>query len=119
MRRLLLVLKARIEVCIIPFIHFVLLGLNVLLSLSLEDSKAEHLTKEDAVSTVPEMKGDWVLFHPVYSPEELRSVEVSTAFAMSAQSIDVISPTDYAQKGQESFRQGCMGFCPCPKVFIL
>ncbi|KAI0917335.1 hypothetical protein AcW1_007450 [Taiwanofungus camphoratus] len=41
-----------------------------------KDSKAEHLTKEDAVSTVPEMKGDWVLFHPVYSPEELRSVEI-------------------------------------------
>jgi hypothetical protein len=28
-------------------------------------------------STTPEIKGDWVLFHPVYSPEELKAVEVS------------------------------------------
>ncbi|KIJ17691.1 hypothetical protein PAXINDRAFT_167678 [Paxillus involutus ATCC 200175] len=35
------------------------------------------LTEPDAVSTVPvEVHGDWVLFHPVYSEEELRSVEV-------------------------------------------
>jgi hypothetical protein len=35
------------------------------------------LTEPDAVSTVPaEVRGDWVLFHPVYSPEELRSVEI-------------------------------------------
>ncbi|KJA24062.1 hypothetical protein HYPSUDRAFT_39201 [Hypholoma sublateritium FD-334 SS-4] len=35
------------------------------------------LTKHDAVSTVPGLvRGDWVLFHPVYSPEELRAVEV-------------------------------------------
>lgn len=36
------------------------------------------LTKNDAVSTVPTMvRGDWVLFHPVYSPEELRAVQVT------------------------------------------
>lgn len=30
------------------------------------------------MSTVPEMvRGDWVLFHPVYSPAELKAVEVS------------------------------------------
>ncbi|EIN12586.1 alternative oxidase [Punctularia strigosozonata HHB-11173 SS5] len=35
------------------------------------------LTKPDAVSTVPsKIKGDWVLFHPVYTPEELKAVEV-------------------------------------------
>jgi hypothetical protein len=28
-------------------------------------------------STAQEIKGDWVLFHPVYSPEELKAVEVS------------------------------------------
>ncbi|KAF8964210.1 mitochondrial alternative oxidase [Flammula alnicola] len=39
--------------------------------------ETSHLTKHDAVSTVPEMvRGDWVLFHPVYSPDELRAVEV-------------------------------------------
>lgn len=38
------------------------------------------LTKHDAVSTVPTMvRGDWVLFHPVYSPEELRSVQASSS----------------------------------------
>ncbi|KAF8349322.1 mitochondrial alternative oxidase [Amanita rubescens] len=34
------------------------------------------LRKEDAVSTVPKFRGDWVLFHPVYTTEELKSVEV-------------------------------------------
>ncbi|KAF9242583.1 AOX, alternative oxidase mitochondrial precursor [Melanogaster broomeanus] len=35
------------------------------------------LIEPDAVSTVPaEVRGDWVLFHPVYSQEELRSVEI-------------------------------------------
>ncbi|EGN92138.1 AOX, alternative oxidase mitochondrial precursor [Serpula lacrymans var. lacrymans S7.3] len=35
------------------------------------------LTKMDAVSTLPStVHGDWVLFHPVYSEEELKSVEV-------------------------------------------
>jgi len=38
---------------------------------------SEILTKTDAVSTVPTMfKGDWVLFHPVYTPQELKAVEV-------------------------------------------
>ncbi|PPQ72300.1 hypothetical protein CVT26_007131 [Gymnopilus dilepis] len=36
-----------------------------------------QLTKPDAVSTVPEMvRGDWVLFHPVYSTDELKAVRV-------------------------------------------
>ncbi|KAG6866304.1 hypothetical protein C0991_006400 [Blastosporella zonata] len=35
------------------------------------------ITRPDAVSTVPTMvRGDWVLFHPVYKPEELKAVEV-------------------------------------------
>jgi hypothetical protein len=37
----------------------------------------QALTKQDGVSTVPTMvRGDWVLFHPVYTPEELKAVEV-------------------------------------------
>lgn len=36
----------------------------------------EPLTHLDAVSTVPEMKGDWVLFHPVYTNEEIKAVQV-------------------------------------------
>ncbi|KAH7885353.1 alternative oxidase [Phlebopus sp. FC_14] len=37
----------------------------------------QGLTVPDAVSTVaPVVRGDWVLFHPVYSQEELKSVEV-------------------------------------------
>jgi len=34
------------------------------------------LRQEDAVSTVPNFRGDWVLFHPVYSSAELKSVEI-------------------------------------------
>ncbi|KAL0960656.1 hypothetical protein HGRIS_005684 [Hohenbuehelia grisea] len=35
------------------------------------------ITTPTAVSTVPTMiRGDWVLFHPVYTPEELKAVEV-------------------------------------------
>ena len=30
-------------------------------------------------SEIEEIKGDWVLFHPVYTPEELRAVQVSIA----------------------------------------
>ncbi|KAH0831929.1 alternative oxidase [Lanmaoa asiatica] len=44
-----------------------------------KDKKAlqSALTQVDAVSTVPqEIRGDWVLFHPVYSQEEMRSVEI-------------------------------------------
>ena len=44
-----------------------------------EDKKAPQLalTQVDAVSTLPqEVRGDWVLFHPVYSQEEMESVEV-------------------------------------------
>ncbi|CAK5267167.1 unnamed protein product [Mycena citricolor] len=37
----------------------------------------DQLTTPDAVSTVPTMvRGDWVLFHPVYSPEEVKAVQV-------------------------------------------
>ncbi|EIW80948.1 alternative oxidase [Coniophora puteana RWD-64-598 SS2] len=36
------------------------------------------LTNADAVSTVPSttIQGDWVLFHPVYTPEEMKAVDV-------------------------------------------
>ncbi|KAJ3554885.1 hypothetical protein NM688_g2878 [Phlebia brevispora] len=44
-------------------------------------NKSSSLTKEDSASTVPsppkgKLTGDWVLFHPVYTPEEVRAVEV-------------------------------------------
>ncbi|KAJ7485040.1 AOX, alternative oxidase mitochondrial precursor [Mycena galericulata] len=40
-------------------------------------ASSSQLTKADAVSTVPTMvRGDWVLFHPVYTPEEMKAVEV-------------------------------------------
>jgi len=43
----------------------------------LSDSGTSALTKHDAVSTIPVMvRGDWVLFHPVYQPDELKAVEV-------------------------------------------
>jgi len=39
----------------------------------------DALTTSSAVSTVPSsrmVRGDWVLFHPVYTPEEVKAVEV-------------------------------------------
>ncbi|KAJ6552045.1 AOX, alternative oxidase mitochondrial precursor [Mycena vulgaris] len=40
-------------------------------------ASSSQLTKPDAVSTVPTMvRGDWVLFHPVYTPEEMKAVKV-------------------------------------------
>lgn len=42
-------------------------------------SGSQALTRPDGVSTVPTMvRGDWVLFHPVYTPEELKAVDVSS-----------------------------------------
>ncbi|RXW24416.1 hypothetical protein EST38_g1454 [Candolleomyces aberdarensis] len=42
-----------------------------------QTEKHDALTTPTAASTVPTMvRGDWVLFHPVYSSEELKSVEV-------------------------------------------
>ncbi len=49
------------------------------------------LTKADVVSVIPAIvKGDWVLFHPVYSPEELRAVEVVTMHFQISHSIDIM-----------------------------
>lgn len=41
-----------------------------------KDEKKNALTTPGATSTVPMVRGDWVLFHPVYSPEELKAVDV-------------------------------------------
>jgi len=38
---------------------------------------------EKTHSDVPVMKGDWVLFHPVYSTSELKSVEVCVVLKLS------------------------------------
>lgn len=44
------------------------------------EDKQSALTQTDAVSTVPQdVRGDWVLFHPVYSEEEMKSVEVRSS----------------------------------------
>jgi len=43
----------------------------------LSNGVPSQLTKQSAASTVPIMvHGDWVLFHPVYSPKELKAVQV-------------------------------------------
>ncbi|PCH40100.1 mitochondrial alternative oxidase [Wolfiporia cocos MD-104 SS10] len=38
--------------------------------------EAVHSKDQAGALITPEIKGDWVLFHPVYSPEELKSVDV-------------------------------------------
>jgi hypothetical protein len=59
---------------------------NYLCEPAAEANASHALTKEDGVSTVPTMvRGDWVLFHPVYTPEELKAVEVHSLFDMSGQ----------------------------------
>ncbi|KAG5648285.1 hypothetical protein DXG03_004855 [Asterophora parasitica] len=56
--------------------------INLLTRFTIEDlpkssSHATALTQPDAVSTIPTMvRGDWVLFHPVYTQDELKAVEV-------------------------------------------
>ena len=40
------------------------------------------LTTPGAVSTLPpvsRVEGDWVLFHPVYTPDEVKAVEVCSS----------------------------------------
>lgn len=39
-------------------------------------SDKDALTKPDIVTTTPAIHGDWVLFHPVYTKDELHSVQV-------------------------------------------
>ena len=56
------------------------------MSHSLTDASAEDLAPEsggggalvkpDIVSVSPQIHGDWVLFHPVYTEDELRAVQV-------------------------------------------
>lgn len=73
-----------------------------------EDKKASQsaLAQVDAVSTVPqEIRGDWVLFHPVYSQEEMESVEVhcvSSPFWPSRLMVD-IPPVDPPQRSKDNF----------------
>ena len=47
----------------------------------MSSAASSPLTKQDAVSTVPQQPhtftGDWLLFHPVYKPDELKSIQVS------------------------------------------
>jgi len=60
--------------CLLSVSHW----LNLLeeLPVSSSNPSTQLLTKADGVSTVPTMiRGDWVLFHPVYTPEELKAVE--------------------------------------------
>ncbi|KAF9007667.1 alternative oxidase [Hymenopellis radicata] len=49
-------------------------------------TQSAQLTEPGASSTLP-MHGDWVLFHPVYTPEELKSVEVQQNLHREAQTI--------------------------------
>ena len=57
-----------------------MLTVHLLEDLAPEEHKhvsEDALTHPDSTSVQPLIRGDWVLFHPVDSQEELRSVEVS------------------------------------------
>ena len=49
-----------------------------------EDGKLEDkaLTHPDSTSVQPLIRGDWVLFHPVYSDEEIKAVKVCTQYTL-------------------------------------
>ena len=47
-----------------------------------EDMPPQTAAPVSAVPQPADIHGDWVLFHPVYTPEELRSVEVGEAFVL-------------------------------------
>lgn len=68
--------------------------------------KHEALTTPGPASTVPTMvRGDWVLFHPVYSPEELKAVDVRKSF-MFSQAFLTHLLTGSASKTRDYVRQG-------------
>jgi hypothetical protein len=56
------------------------IALNIL---SAQAAAAAIITQPDGISTIPMVRGDWVLFHPVYTPEELKAVEVRPKMAPS------------------------------------
>ena len=61
-------------------------------------STAAALTQPGAVSTVPTMvRGDWVLFHPVYTQEELKAVEVRHLFIKPYFHVSLPSPRYYIE----------------------
>jgi hypothetical protein len=86
--------------CLLSVSHW----LNLLeeLPVSSSNPSTQLLTKADGVSTVPTMiRGDWVLFHPVYTPEELKAVEVCCSLfeGLSVQTFVHFS-SGFAPRGQ-------------------
>lgn len=88
---------------------------------------SDPLTRQDGVSTVPEvLKGDWVLFHPVYSNSEIKAVEVlhrgpetladkfaATLVKISRKCFDIVSgykhrplPPNFKDMSLQELRQG-------------
>ena len=55
-----------------------------------DDSKAVSVPdpSNKPLGQPPVLKGDWVLFHPVYTPEELRAVEVGDVLPSISRSPD-------------------------------
>jgi hypothetical protein len=65
------------------------------------------------------LKGDWVLFHPVYTPEELKAVEVSgapTTISLSRPSLLMNISAGRVPRGQDLSRQTCCRFRQVPEV---
>lgn len=85
--------------------RFILCGRSFLIRYITEDKKAAQsaLTQVDAVSTVPqEVRGDWVLFHPVYSQEEMKSVEVHCVSSSFCPSCSMVADTPRVDPPQRS-----------------
>lgn len=72
------------------------------------------LTRHDAVSTIPDMvRGDWVLFHPVYQPAELKAVEVCLFYLLPSSPIYdfILIRLGSTSRGKDYLRQTRLWIC--------
>ena len=70
-------------------------------------------------SEVEEIKGDWVLFHPVYTPDELKAVEVSLLTVLHHPTVisDRGAPIGDASRRENYVRQSRGSFRSAAQVF--
>jgi hypothetical protein len=99
--------KASIEVWLIALRLSPLKQINFAEDIS---ASKQGLTTPDAVSTLPTIiRGDWVLFHPVYSPEELKAVEVlSTTFSIASLPVLNVNLSGAPKGSENAIRQDCV-----------
>ena len=68
-------------------------------------------------SPASSFKGDWVLFHPVYTPEELKAAEVSGMLGPVSPARSLILPMDHVPRNQDLSGQGRCQVRQTPKLY--